>query len=169
MPIVIYILVCIVHYICKHNNFMSLVVLLITECHNGDDFFVWTYDDVGLCSQSPKMVRPETGDKAVTHCLQLYSIVDIAIHCRMAEYFFGRNKFLWFPFQWSSQPKSLITKINYNPGHNSWDTKPIGHQNWGIIPPPPPCSVDVIHSSLNSTQSTLLGGEGTTSLSFFKR
>ena len=39
---------------------MSLVVLLITEFHNGDDFFVWTYDDLGLYSQSPKMVRPKT-------------------------------------------------------------------------------------------------------------
>ena len=75
------------HYVLY--TIMSLVVLLITECHNGDDFFVWAYDDVGLYSQSPKMVRPETRDKAVTHCVQLYSIVDIAIHCRMAEYFFG--------------------------------------------------------------------------------
>ena len=39
---------------------MFPVILLITEFHNGDDFFVWTYDDVGLYSQSPKMVRPKT-------------------------------------------------------------------------------------------------------------
>ena len=55
---VLFILVCIVHH--KPKNFISPVVLLITEFHNGDDFFVWTYDDVGLYSQSPKMVRQET-------------------------------------------------------------------------------------------------------------
>ena len=59
--------------------------------------------------------------------------------------------------------KPFITM--YNPGQNSWDTKLneiAGPSNWGIFPFPCPqgCSVVVMHSSFNSTQSTLLGGEG---------
>ena len=49
----------------------------------------------------------------------------------------------------------------YNPGQNSWDTNAIASQiEASSLPLPPRCNVDVMHSSFNLTQSTLLGGEG---------
>ena len=51
--------------------------------------------------------------------------------------------------------------LTYNPGQNSWDTNAIARQIQASSPPSPPrCSVDVMHSSFNLTQSTLLRGEG---------
>ena len=48
----------------------------------------------------------------------------------------------------------------YNPGQNSWDTNAIARQiDISSFPPSPRSSVDVMHSSFNSTQSTQLGGE----------
>jgi len=48
----------------------------------------------------------------------------------------------------------------YNPGQNSWHTNAIARQiEASSSPLPPRCSVDVMYSSFNSTQTTLLGGE----------
>ena len=48
---------------------------------------------------------------------------------------------------------------SYNHGQNSWDTNAIAHQNEAFsLSPPPQCSVDVLHSSFVSTQTTLLRG-----------
>ena len=49
---------------------------------------------------------------------------------------------------------------SYNPGQTSWDTNAIARQNEVFsLSPSPRCSVDVLHSSFVSTQSTLLRGE----------
>ena len=54
-----------------------------------------------------------------------------------------------------------IKSYSYNPGQTSWDTNPIARQNEAFsLSPPPQCSVDVLHSSFVSTQSTLPRGEG---------
>ena len=50
---------------------------------------------------------------------------------------------------------------SYNPGQDSYDTNAIARQNEVFsLSPSPRCSVDVLHSSFVSTQSTLLRGEG---------
>ena len=50
---------------------------------------------------------------------------------------------------------------SYNPGQTSWDANTIARQNEAFfLSPPPQCSVDVVHSSFVSRQSTLLRGEG---------
>ena len=52
-------------------------------------------------------------------------------------------------------------KKNYNPSQNSRDTNAIARRIEHLPSPiPPRCSVDVMYSSFNLTQSTLLGGEG---------
>ena len=58
--------------------------------------------------------------------------------------------------------QSLHSVCSYNPGQNSWDTNPIARQIEASSLPPSP-SVQYwryMHSSFNSTPSTLLGGEG---------
>ena len=82
---------------------------------------------------------------------------------RKAQVISGRGEVVWTPETYND-PISVCTQP-YNPGQNSWDTKATVHQiEASSLPPfPSKCSVDVMHSSFNSRQSTLLalGERGT--------
>ena len=63
------------------------------------------------------------------------------------------------PIVKSPVPRAQHAKLQ--PWSNSWDTNTIACKTEASsLPLPPRCNVDVMHSSFNSTQSTLLGGEG---------